>query len=208
MGTKKGSKSYYAKGLINVKKSGNTILVDIKYDPRKELEIKQLISSFYTGTVVPERNNEALETGLTADKSTADKNKVNQIVIAEQKAKEDALAAELAEQKRKEEERKRAEAAISTPIPMVDIPVVPEYDSPKHPEVHHANLIKLTTAQKQEFVDSHNHWRADVGVAPLTWSNDLENFAGEWVIIKGEEGCDMQHRPITVMAKIFTGRAE
>jgi len=190
LGTKKGSKWKYAKGLIFLKKEKFTVFIDIKYDAKKEQAVKNLINSFYSGTEIPDANQVNLTSGENAQKSTANKQDVSAI-----KDKEEAL---LAENKRKEEDRKKAEAEAAKPAPLVDIPSVPEYNEPsgnKHPKVSHPNLIKLTAAQKQEFVNSHNRWRADVGVAPLSWSDDLENFAGEWAIIKGEEGCNMQHRP-------------
>ena len=73
------------------------------------------------------------------------------------------------------------------------------YDTPKHPPVSHPNLIKLTPEQKQEFIDAHNKWRSEVGVPPLVWSNDLENYAGEWAIKNGKKNC------ILITAKIFIG---
>lgn len=70
-------------------------------------------------------------------------------------------------------------------------------NSQKHPTVNHPNLVKLTPAQRQEFIDAHNKWRKEVGVPPLTWSTDLENYAGEWAIFNGEKNCNMQHRSDT-----------
>ncbi len=68
---------------------------------------------------------------------------------------------------------------------------------PKHLPVNHPNLIKLTAEQKQKFIDAHNKWRSEVGVPPLVWSNDLENYAGEWAIENGKKNCKMQHRSET-----------
>ena len=65
---------------------------------------------------------------------------------------------------------------------------------PSIPKVTHQNLITLTTAQKQEFIDAHNRWRADVGVPPLKWNENLENYAAEWAVINGKKGCKMVHR--------------
>lgn len=81
--------------------------------------------------------------------------------------------------------------------PIVDSKPLPETKptNPKHPAVSHPNLLKLSAAQQQEFINAHNRWRSDVGVPPLSWSTDLENYAGEWAIKKGEEGCVMEHRP-------------
>lgn len=65
---------------------------------------------------------------------------------------------------------------------------------PSIPKVSHQNLITLTPAQKQEFIDAHNRWRADVGVPPLKWNENLENYAAEWAVINGKKGCKMVHR--------------
>lgn len=64
----------------------------------------------------------------------------------------------------------------------------------KYPTVNHPNLVKLTSAQKQEFLDAHNKWRAEVGVPSLVWSDDLENYAAEWAVINGEKDCNLEHR--------------
>jgi|GEM_PF-805912 len=64
----------------------------------------------------------------------------------------------------------------------------------KHLPVSHPNLIVLTAAQKKEFIDAHNKWRSEVGVPPLTWSDDLMNYAAEWAVKKGLEDCKMEHR--------------
>jgi uncharacterized protein YkwD len=90
-------------------------------------------------------------------------------------------------------------ATTSTPSteskPKQDEPKEPEkQQGPKHPPVSHPNLVQLTAAQKQEFIDAHNRWRSDVGVPPLKWSNDLENYAAEWAVINGKLNCNMEHR--------------
>lgn len=43
--------------------------------------------------------------------------------------------------------------------------------------------------------DRHNHWRNKVGVKPLTWSKELEDFAQKWANELARRGCDMEHRP-------------
>lgn len=66
---------------------------------------------------------------------------------------------------------------------------------PKYPQVAHANLIKLTPEHIQQFIDTHNKYRTEVGLPPLTWNDNLANFAGEWAVHQGEKGCKMKHRP-------------
>jgi uncharacterized protein YkwD len=65
---------------------------------------------------------------------------------------------------------------------------------PNYPRVTHSNLIVLSQSQKQEFIDAHNRWRADVGVPPLKWNNNLENYAAEWAVTNGKKNCKMVHR--------------
>ncbi len=41
----------------------------------------------------------------------------------------------------------------------------------------------------------HNFWRAQLGIAPLTWSNELAAFAQEWANELKRRGMKMEHRP-------------
>ncbi len=59
----------------------------------------------------------------------------------------------------------------------------------------YGQLIELTAEQKQQFIDTHNRYRAEVGVPPLVWSDKLSDFSAEWATKKGKQGCKMQHRP-------------
>ena len=43
----------------------------------------------------------------------------------------------------------------------------------------------------------HNFWRAQLGIAPLTWSNELAAFAQEWANELKRRGMKMEHRPRT-----------
>lgn len=63
-----------------------------------------------------------------------------------------------------------------------------------HPKVEHPNLVKLSPEQTQQFLDTHNIYRANVGAANLVWNENLANFAAEWVVINGEKNCKMTHR--------------
>jgi len=59
---------------------------------------------------------------------------------------------------------------------------------------HGQELVKLTDAQRKEFIDVHNKWRSDVGTAPLKWNEDIAKYAGEWALRLGKD-CKMEHRP-------------
>ena len=43
--------------------------------------------------------------------------------------------------------------------------------------------------------ERHNFWRAQLGIAPLTWSNELAAFAQEWADELKRRGMKMEHRP-------------
>ncbi len=66
-------------------------------------------------------------------------------------------------------------------------------------------LIFLTLGFKSEEVaiaspeeinmilDRHNHWRAEVGVAPLQWSDELADVAYQWAKYLKKDGCGFYH---------------
>ena len=164
---RKGYSSLFAKGLIM--KDDKTVLVEIKFDARKENEVKNLVQSFFEGENVP-----------LAKPTTPTQ-------VADNDKQEPDFSPAPEPQPIKEEPK---ETPKPTPVPVVESKPA----GPKHPPVSHPNLVKLTQAQRQEFVDAHNRWRADVGVAPLTWSTDLENYAAEWAVINGKQDCNMEHR--------------
>ncbi len=47
----------------------------------------------------------------------------------------------------------------------------------------------------QEMLQAHNQWRQTVGVPPLTWSDDLAEYAQEWANKLASENFQMYHRP-------------
>ena len=56
----------------------------------------------------------------------------------------------------------------------------------------------LTSSEPENMAgmtDQHNLWRKKVGVAPLTWSDELAAFAQQWANQLAMKGCDMAHRP-------------
>ncbi|HWB78799.1 MAG TPA: CAP domain-containing protein [Nannocystaceae bacterium] len=42
--------------------------------------------------------------------------------------------------------------------------------------------------------DAHNRVRAEVGVGPLAWSDELERYASAWASQLAAKGCDLVHR--------------
>jgi len=53
----------------------------------------------------------------------------------------------------------------------------------------------LTQAQKDAFVNRHNFYRKEVGVAPLVWNESLANHAYEWAKHLADNKCELKHRP-------------
>jgi len=61
----------------------------------------------------------------------------------------------------------------------------------------------------QEEIDSilktHNIWRKDVGVPPLTWSNELSKVAKKWALELQKQGCAFKHSKYQYGENLFTG---
>lgn len=53
-------------------------------------------------------------------------------------------------------------------------------------------LMKL--ADRRAILDYHNKARADVGVGPLRWDEDLAGYAQQWADHLAANGCTMTHR--------------
>ncbi|RYZ18723.1 MAG: hypothetical protein EOO16_21770, partial [Chitinophagaceae bacterium] len=53
----------------------------------------------------------------------------------------------------------------------------------------------IPPAEAQAALDFHNGIRAEVGTAPLRWSERLSAFAQAWAQEQADRGCNMQHRP-------------
>ncbi len=53
----------------------------------------------------------------------------------------------------------------------------------------------VTKEEAQTAIEFHNKARKDVGVAPLTWSNELASFAQAWADNLASTGCKLKHRP-------------
>jgi len=163
-----GYSSQFAKGIVV--KGGKNILVEIKFEPVKLEEVNGLIKSFLTDDQVSEIN--------TKHNANNDDKTGQGIVKNEQGSVQNEVDIRYDE----EQELKVTSVEVEKP------------KTQKYPTVDHPNLIVLTDTQKKEFIDAHNNWRAEVGVPPLVWSEDLENYAAEWAVKKGLEDCNMEHR--------------
>lgn len=57
-----------------------------------------------------------------------------------------------------------------------------------------ATAAALAPAEQQALVERHNHWRAQVGVPALRWSDELARSSAQWAARLGRGGqCDMTH---------------
>lgn len=54
----------------------------------------------------------------------------------------------------------------------------------------------IPAAEAQAALETHNRMRAEVGAAPLRWSQELSVFAQAWADHLAGAGCRFQHRPI------------
>lgn len=184
---KKNSGYSHAWGIVTDKESDISVFIKIKFDNRKKQEVEQIIDSFYKGKKLPPKNLVDLEEGRQSNKSD-----VTQPAVYKPEKKE--ANREKTAQKPKPEKKTKGEPS---PVPKVDVPTLPEKTTQKHPEVNHPNLEKLTGPQIEEFIRTHNKYRSEVGVPPLTWDDDLANYAAEWAVENGKKGCTMKHRSRT-----------
>lgn len=53
----------------------------------------------------------------------------------------------------------------------------------------------ITKEEAQPAIEFHNKARKEVGVAALTWSNELASFAQAWADNLVSGGCKLKHRP-------------
>jgi uncharacterized protein YkwD len=192
-GTKKGYTSKFAKGLLVVKQQNSTIWIDIKYRSNDKKEVEDIIASFFTGTIIPERKRQSLSISNIGHQSMASEKQVKELVYTEQNEKREEFANDLAGSIGNLNSSQTTNTKDGENISTSD--QKKESSKPKYSDLQHKNLIKLTPALKQEFIDSHNRWRADVDVPPIVWNIDMENYAVDWAIKQGENGCKMMHRP-------------
>ena len=53
----------------------------------------------------------------------------------------------------------------------------------------------VTEEEKQMIIVRHNFWRADVGLGPLEWSDEMALLADDWAKQLKREKCAFKHRP-------------
>lgn len=53
----------------------------------------------------------------------------------------------------------------------------------------------VTEEEKKMLIDRHNYWRADVGLDPLEWSDEMAVLADDWAKQLVDQDCAFKHRP-------------
>lgn len=55
-------------------------------------------------------------------------------------------------------------------------------------------LSDLSPQLQQDMLDAHNAWRAELGIEPLRWADDLAAGAQQWAnYLAAARGCEMEH---------------
>jgi pathogenesis-related protein 1 len=70
------------------------------------------------------------------------------------------------------------------------------------PDVQQPNV---TETEIKAIVERHNYWRAQVGVAPLEWSNELARVADAWARKLKLDGCAFRHSSTDYGENLFRG---
>ena len=64
---------------------------------------------------------------------------------------------------------------------------------------------QLSDEEIKAVVDTHNVWRDQVGVPPLTWSDELAEVAAGWAKVLKKKGCRLQHSKLSYGENLFSG---
>ena len=71
------------------------------------------------------------------------------------------------------------------------------------------NINNITThptdQEKQILLDRHNYWRADVGLEPLDWSDELMKSADKWAHALKSDKCGFYHSKSAYGENLWTG---
>ena len=68
---------------------------------------------------------------------------------------------------------------------------------------------QLTDSEVKALINTHNRWRADVGVPPLSWSEKLADYAADWAKNLKRQNCAFKHRqPNDYGENLFQGTAD
>ncbi len=66
-------------------------------------------------------------------------------------------------------------------------------------------VTNLTSQDIQLLVDTHNEWRAEVGVAALSWDPQLAKVAAEWARALKQKKCAFEHSTFKYGENLFMG---
>ncbi len=62
-------------------------------------------------------------------------------------------------------------------------------------------------SEAKEMLDRHNHWRTEVGVPPLEWSDELAKSALDWAKKLKADKCGFYHSSVGLGENIWKGTA-
>ena len=189
--SKKNKTENYAIGYINLINTQKTYYIEITYDTKTPEKAEKIVKSFFTGD--PINHTLTVTTEESANQSTKPIKKESE-TSGKQKYDTETTKPLIDQTSSESKNNQQSTIEEQKASQTADEDKSAEANQTKYPVVENPNLVKLTPAQIQEFLDAHNRWRSQVGVPPLKWSTDLENFAADWAVTKGEEGCNMEHR--------------
>lgn len=64
---------------------------------------------------------------------------------------------------------------------------------------------QLSQEEIKAVIDTHNEWRAKVGVPPLTWSDELAGVAAKWAKELKKKRCELVHSKFSYGENLFAG---
>lgn len=70
-------------------------------------------------------------------------------------------------------------------------------------QIDHQSTLP-TEEEKTILLERHNFWRSEVGVAPLTWSDELAKSAASWAK-KLKRGCRFEHSKVNYGENLWKG---
>ncbi len=99
------------------------------------------------------------------------------------------------------EPSRRSSSVPYTPKPILNV----ERNQDIGGHIHTRNTSDFSMEEVQKWVDLHNKVRADVGVGPVSWSNEIATVAQTWANQLEKIGCQMQHSQSRYGENLFMG---
>jgi len=68
-----------------------------------------------------------------------------------------------------------------------------------------SNYTRFSLGEINQLIDLHNQVRSNVGVSPVSWSNEVASTAQSWANQLGQWGCNMRHSQSRYGENLFMG---